>query len=124
MPLIIKSSKNRTQSWAGSVAEHGGHVPLIGVRRCKFKPCPVHQKNPLSDSFFSCSENGQEFSQPFFSAHHLRFATLIFLLAAADIVRLGLLALARPPVFFAHLAFCARLILLRAEAETVLRCSV
>jgi len=29
MPLIIKSSKNRTQSWAGSVAEHGGPSPSL-----------------------------------------------------------------------------------------------
>jgi hypothetical protein len=48
-------------------------------------------------------------------AHLARWAAAIFLLDAAETYRLG--TPARPEFRFAHRAFCARLILLRAEAD-------
>jgi hypothetical protein len=53
-------------------------------------------------------------------AHLARCAAAIFLLAAADNVRLGLTVVAKPlEVLFAQRAFCAKLIFFRAAAERV-----
>lgn len=53
-------------------------------------------------------------------AHLARCAAAIFLLAAADNVRLGVVVVAEPlEVLFAQRAFCAKLIFFRAAAESV-----
>ena len=49
-------------------------------------------------------------------AHLARWAAAILFLPAAEIVRFGFAA---RPLVFAHRAFCARLIRLRAEADMV-----
>jgi hypothetical protein len=58
-------------------------------------------------AFFCCAFN---------FAHLARCAAAILLLPAAEIVRFGLGA---RPFVFAHRAFCAKLIFLRAEADRV-----